>query len=157
MGFVSFLGRVLFASLFILSAWQMYNEFGADDGLAAKDFAIKFSVLQKNLSSKLGVRVPDVDVRYLVGITIFMKGIGGILFVFYSTLAACLMLLHLVLTTPILYDFYNYPPDQPQYHFLLNEFLQSTALCGALLFFIGMKNSILKRQLKKKTPKTKTV
>lgn len=40
-----------------------YNEFGADDGLAAKDFAIKFSVLQKNLSSKLGVRVPDVDVR----------------------------------------------------------------------------------------------
>ncbi|XP_062167966.1 uncharacterized protein LOC133874133 isoform X2 [Alnus glutinosa] len=127
MGFVSFLGRVLFASLFILSARQMYNEFGADGGPAAKEFATKFSVLQKSLSSVLGVRVPDVD------------------------------LLPLVLTTPILYDFYNYPRDEPQYGLLLNEFLQSTALCGALLFFIGMKNSILKRQLKKKTPKTKTV
>ncbi|XP_062167957.1 uncharacterized protein LOC133874133 isoform X1 [Alnus glutinosa] len=157
MGFVSFLGRVLFASLFILSARQMYNEFGADGGPAAKEFATKFSVLQKSLSSVLGVRVPDVDVRHLVGITIFMKGIGGILFVFYSSFAACLMLLPLVLTTPILYDFYNYPRDEPQYGLLLNEFLQSTALCGALLFFIGMKNSILKRQLKKKTPKTKTV
>lgn len=93
-----------------------------------------------------------------------------------------------MLTTPILYDFYNYPRDEPQYGLLLNEFLQvciksllcvslhylfvchvktmnfgfaiflqNTALCGALLFFIGMKNSILKRQLKKKTPKTKTV
>jgi hypothetical protein len=40
-----------------------YNEFGADGGPAAKEFATKFSVLQKNLSSVLGVRVPDVDVR----------------------------------------------------------------------------------------------
>lgn len=40
-----------------------YNEFGADGGPAAKEFATKFSVLQKNLSSILGVRVPDVDVR----------------------------------------------------------------------------------------------
>lgn len=40
-----------------------YNEFGADDGPVAKEFATKFSVLQRNLSSKLGVRVPDVDVR----------------------------------------------------------------------------------------------
>ncbi|KAG2722100.1 hypothetical protein I3760_02G114600 [Carya illinoinensis] len=94
MGFVSFLGRVLFASLFILAAWKMYNEFGTDGGPAAKELAMKFAVLQKNLSSKLGVRVPDVD---------------------------------------------------------------SMALCGALLFFLGMKNSILKRQRKKKATKTKTV
>lgn len=29
-----------------------------------------------------------------------------------------------MLTTPILYDFYNYPRDEPQYGLLLNEFLQ---------------------------------
>ncbi|KAG2722102.1 hypothetical protein I3843_02G098800 [Carya illinoinensis] len=127
MGFVSFLGRVLFASLFILAAWKMYNEFGTDGGPAAKELAMKFAVLQKNLSSKLGVRVPDVD------------------------------LLNLVLTTPILCDFYNYTPDEPNHHILLYEFLQSMALCGALLFFLGMKNSILKRQRKKKATKTKTV
>ncbi|KAG2722103.1 hypothetical protein I3760_02G114600 [Carya illinoinensis] len=106
-------------------AW--YNEFGTDGGPAAKELAMKFAVLQKNLSSKLGVRVPDVD------------------------------LLNLVLTTPILCDFYNYTPDEPNHHILLYEFLQSMALCGALLFFLGMKNSILKRQRKKKATKTKTV
>ncbi|XP_041001715.1 uncharacterized protein LOC121247432 [Juglans microcarpa x Juglans regia] len=157
MGFVSFLGRVLFASLFILAAWKMYNEFGTDGGPAAKELAMKFAVLQKNLSSKLGVRVPDVDVRHLVAINIFMKVIGGVMFVFYSSYAAFLMLFNLALTTPILCDFYNYTPDEPNHHILLYEFLQSMALCGALLFFLGMKNSILKRQRKKKAPKTKTV
>ena len=35
--------------------------------------------------------------------------------------------------------------------------LQNVALLGALLFFVGMKNSIPRRQSKKKVPKTKTV
>jgi hypothetical protein len=34
--------------------------------------------------------------------------------------------------------------------------LQNMALFGALLFFIGMKNSIPRRLPKKKVPKTKT-
>jgi hypothetical protein len=34
--------------------------------------------------------------------------------------------------------------------------LQDLALIGALLFFLGMKNSIPKRQAKKKAPKAKT-
>lgn len=40
-----------------------YTEFGADGGPAAKELATKFAVLQKNLSAKFGVEVPDVDVR----------------------------------------------------------------------------------------------
>ncbi|PWS21080.1 hypothetical protein DKP78_25470, partial [Enterococcus faecium] len=36
MGFVSFAGRVLFASVFLLSAYQEFSEFGADGGPAAK-------------------------------------------------------------------------------------------------------------------------
>jgi len=35
--------------------------------------------------------------------------------------------------------------------------LQNAALFGALLFFIGMKNSIPRKQLRKKTPKAKAV
>lgn len=84
-----------------------------------------------------------------------MKGIGGVLFIFYSAFAASLLLLNLALTAPLLYDFFNYTPSEPKYHIFLNEFLQSVALCGALLFFIGMKNSISMKQLKKKAPKTK--
>ncbi|XP_057447962.1 uncharacterized protein LOC130739627 isoform X2 [Lotus japonicus] len=88
MGFASFLGRLLFASLFILSAWQMYVEFDANGGPIAKELIPKLTVLKKNLSSKLGVGLPDIDEQHFVATIIFLKGLGGILFVFGSTLGA---------------------------------------------------------------------
>ena len=156
MGFFSFLGRVFFASLFILSAWQMFNEFDATGGPIAKELIPKLNVLRGNLSSKLGVAIPQLDVRQLIATIIFLKGVGGILFVFGSTFGSFLLLSHLALTTPILYDFYNYSPKRPEYSLLLNDFIQNIALFGALLFFIGMKNSIPRRQLRQKNPKPKT-
>ncbi|KAM7485211.1 hypothetical protein LguiA_001220 [Lonicera macranthoides] len=156
MGFFSFLGRVLFASLFILSAWQMYNEFGSDGGPAAKEMAPKLAGVQRYLASKLGKDGVNVDIRHFVAASIALKGFGGFLFVFGSSLGAYFLLYNLLLTTPLLYDFYNYEYGEPQFIQLLQEFLQRVALFGALLFFIGMKNSIPRKQLKKKTPKTKT-
>ncbi|KAJ4722644.1 HR-like lesion-inducing protein-related [Melia azedarach] len=156
MGFFSFLGRVLFASLFILSAWQMFNDFGVDGGPAAKELIPKLAVAKKHISSLLGVAVPDIEIRHIVATAIFLKGIGGILFVIGNTFGAFLLLVYLVFTTPLLYDFYNYSPKDSEFDPLLNEFLQSVALFGALLFFIGMKNLIPRRQLKKKGPKAKT-
>ncbi|KAG7028837.1 hypothetical protein SDJN02_10019, partial [Cucurbita argyrosperma subsp. argyrosperma] len=80
MGFFSFLGRVLFASIFILSAWQMFNEFSNNGGSAAAELSPKVAVLRRNLSSKLGVAIPDIDVTHLVAISLSLKGIGGLLF-----------------------------------------------------------------------------
>ncbi|XP_044498214.1 uncharacterized protein LOC123220211 [Mangifera indica] len=156
MGFFSFLGRVLFASLFILSAWQMYNDFGVDGGPAAKELIPKIAVAKKHLSSTLGFGIPDIEVRHIVTTTIFLKGFGGILFVIGNTFGAFLLLVYLVLITPLLFDFFNYSPKDPEFVPLLNEFLQSIALFGALLFFMGMKNLIPRRQLKKRIPKAKT-
>ncbi|KAE9617608.1 hypothetical protein Lal_00034935 [Lupinus albus] len=157
MGFFSFLGRVLFASLFILSAWQMFNEFDANGGPIAKELTPKFTAVKINLSSKLGIGLPDFDVRQFIATIIILKGVGGLLFVFGSTLGAFLLLVLLAMTTPLRYDFYNYRPNKPEYTLLLNDFLQSIALFGALLFFIGMKTSISRRQIRKKTLKAKTV
>ncbi|XP_028762329.1 uncharacterized protein LOC114720794 [Neltuma alba] len=156
MGFASFMGRVLFASVFILSAWQMFNEFDASGGPFAKELIPKLTVMRKNVSSKLGIEIPNIDVQHFVATIIVLKGLGGILFVFGSAFGAFLLLLHQALTVPLLYDFYNYKPNRREYSLLLNDFVLNTALFGALLFFIGMKNSILRRQLKKKAPKTKT-
>ncbi|KAK7344007.1 hypothetical protein VNO77_13195 [Canavalia gladiata] len=156
MGFSSFLGRVLFASLFILSAWQMFNEFDDTGGPIAKELIPKLTVLRRNWSSKLGVEVPEINVRQVIASIIFLKGVGGILFVFGSTFGSYLLLSYLTLTTPVLYDFFNYRPNNPKYSLLLNDFIQCTALSGALLFFIGMKYSIPRKQFRKKTPKTKT-
>lgn len=156
MGFFSFLGRLLFASIFILSAWQMFNEFGNNGGPAAAELSSKVAVLRRNLSSKLGVAIPDIDVRHLVAISLSLKGIGGLLFVFGSRVGAYLLLLQLVIITPVLFDFFNYSPQKPTFGIPLPDFLQHIALFGALLFFLGMKTTSPKKHTKKKTHKAKT-
>lgn len=40
-----------------------FNEFGVDGGPAAKELVPKLNVLKKSLSSKLGVALPNIDVR----------------------------------------------------------------------------------------------
>ncbi|KAL1188824.1 hypothetical protein V5N11_021984 [Cardamine amara subsp. amara] len=157
MGFFSFLGRVLFASLFILSAWQMFNDFGADGGPAAKELAPKLHLIKTHLSSRFGLALPNFEVKQVVWAIVALKGLGGLLFVIGNIFGAYLLAFYLVAISPILYDFYNYGPEDRQFSLLFNEFLQSVALLGALLFFIGMKNSTTtsKRNLKKRTPKPK--
>ncbi|TYI09440.1 hypothetical protein ES332_A09G073000v1 [Gossypium tomentosum] len=141
MALVSFIGRVLFASVFILSAWQEFNEFGVDGGPAVT----KVQRLLKDC------------IKYVVAAAVAFKGVGSILFTFGSTIGAYLLVLHQLILTPIVYDFYNYEKEKKEFGLLFTKFSQNLALLGALLFFIGMKNSIPTRQLKKKAPKTKTV
>ncbi|KAL6901839.1 hypothetical protein ACP4OV_004715 [Aristida adscensionis] len=156
MGFVSFVGRVLFAAVFLLSAYQEFNEFGADGGPAAKALQPKFNVFVKNVSSHLGVAVPHVELKHVIAATIGLKGLGGLLFILSSSFGAYLLLLHLAFITPIVYDFYNYDMEKAEFAQLFSKFTENLALVGALLFFLGMKNSIPKRQAKKKAPKSKT-
>ncbi|GLT78705.1 hypothetical protein SLA2020_502330 [Shorea laevis] len=157
MAFISFVGRVLFVSVFILSAWQEFNEFGIDGGPAAKALRPKFVVFSKHVSSHTGLQVPELEMKHLVAAAIALKGIGGLLFIFGSSVGAYLLLLHQLIATPILYDFYNYDPERKEFIQLFTKFTQSLALLGALLFFIGMKNSMPRRQFKKKALKTKTL
>ncbi|PON40966.1 HR-like lesion-inducer [Trema orientale] len=156
MAFVSFVGRVLFVSVFVLSALQEFNDFGTDGGPAAKSLKPKFHVFSNHLSTHTGVKVPEVEIKHLVAATIALKGLGSLLFIFGSSFGAYLLLLHQAIVTPILYDFYNYDVEKKEFTQLFPKFTQNLALFGALLFYIGMKNSIPRRQLRKKAPKAKT-
>ncbi|XP_074588924.1 uncharacterized protein LOC141844830 [Curcuma longa] len=151
MGFVSFAGRVLFASVFLLAAYQEFSEFGVDGGPAAKALKPKFDLSMKHVSSRCGFSAPHVEMRHIVAGLIFLKGLGGLLFIFSSSFGAYLLILFLAFTTPLLYDFYNYDIEKPEFMQLFSKFIQNLALLGALLFFLGMKNSIPKRQKKKVT------
>ncbi|CAK9165456.1 unnamed protein product [Ilex paraguariensis] len=133
-----------------------FNDFGVDGGPAAKEIAPKLVVIQKFLTSKFGKEGLNIDVKHWVAASIAFKGLGGLLFVFGSSIGAYLLLYYLAYTTPLLHDFYNYKYDEPQFFVLLQEFLQCMALFGALLFFLGMKNSIQRKQAKRKTVKAKT-
>ncbi|KAF2617396.1 hypothetical protein F2Q68_00038259 [Brassica cretica] len=140
----------------------MFNDFGTDGGPAAKELAPKLHLTKTHLSSRLGVALPDIEVKQLVWAIVGLKGLGGLLFVVGNVFGAYLLAVYLVVVSPILYDFYNYGPQDREFSLLFTEFLQSVALLGALLFFIGMKNStttssssLAKRNLKKRTPKPK--
>jgi len=62
--------------------------------------------------------------KILVAAAIALKGIGGLLFVFGSSLGAYLLLLHQAVATPILYDFYNYDVDRKEFGQLFSKFTQ---------------------------------
>ncbi|XBH58343.1 hypothetical protein VPH35_079796 [Triticum aestivum] len=156
MGFVSFAGRVLFASVFLLSAYQEFTEFGTDGGPAAKNLEPKFNSFTKNISVHLGVVVPHVELKHVIAATIGLKGLGGLLFILSSSFGAYLLALYLAFITPVVYDFYNYDMEKAEFVQIFMKFTQNLALFGALLFFLGMKNSVPKRQAKKKAPKSKT-
>ncbi|KAI3523976.1 hypothetical protein L1887_02536 [Cichorium endivia] len=159
MAFISFIGRVLFVSVFVLSAWQEYNEFGNDGGSTAKNLVPKFSVFSKHITTHTGYQVPEFEIKLMVAGAIALKAIGSLLFIFSSQIGAFLLILHQVLATPILYDFYNYDTEKKEFTQLFIKFTQNLALLGGLMFFIGMKTISIPRRtpIKKKVSKTKTV
>ncbi|KAJ6931300.1 hypothetical protein NC652_014713 [Populus alba x Populus x berolinensis] len=124
MAFTSFLGRVLFASVFILSAYQEFNEFGVDGGLAAKALKPKFGVFTSHVQSHAGIQVPEIEIKHLVSAAIFLKGTGGILFIIGSSLGAYLLIIHQLIAIPILYDFYNYDSEEKEFNQLFIKFTQ---------------------------------
>ncbi|KAJ1270243.1 hypothetical protein BS78_06G039200 [Paspalum vaginatum] len=156
MGFISFVGRVLFASLFLLSAYQEFIEFGNDGGPAAKALKPKFNLFVNQVSKTTGLGVPHIDIKTVIAATMFLKGFGGLLFIFSSSFGAFLLLIYLAFITPVVYDFYNYEMESTQFVQLFFKFSQNLAFIGALLFFLGMKNSIPRRRSKGRTTKTKT-
>uniref|UniRef100_A0ACD5UXA7 Uncharacterized protein n=1 Tax=Avena sativa TaxID=4498 RepID=A0ACD5UXA7_AVESA len=156
MGFVSFVGRVLFASIFLLSAYQEFSEFGSDGGPAAKSLKPKFNIFVKQVSSNIGMAVPHIDIKTVIAATMFLKAFGGLLLIISSSFGAFLLLIYLAFITPVVYDFYNYEMESQQFVQLFTQFSQNLALFGALLFFLGMKNSIPRRHSKRRAVKAKT-
>ncbi|KAM0949657.1 putative HR-like lesion-inducer [Dioscorea sansibarensis] len=79
-----------------------------------------------------------------------LRGLGGLLFIYGSSTGAYLLMLYLAFISPMIYDFYNYHIEEPEFFQDFAMFTQNLALFGALLFFIGLNNGMQKRQPKKK-------
>ncbi|KAK4355831.1 hypothetical protein RND71_024802 [Anisodus tanguticus] len=135
---------------------RRFNDFGEDGGPAAKELAPKVAGFHEFVESKLWAGAPKIDVRHVAAAFMALKGLGGLLFVFGSFTGAVLLMFYLIAATPLLHDFCHYNFGEPQYFVVLQEFLQGLSLFGALLFFVGMKNSINRRLPKKKTLKPKS-
>ncbi|KAG6466571.1 hypothetical protein ZIOFF_075659 [Zingiber officinale] len=118
-------------------------EFGVDGGPTAKLLASKYDAFANHVTLHLDVKILEVDMKHVVSAAIAIKGLGGLLFIFSSSFGAYLLVIALPdFRDPILFDFYNYDIQKPEFVELFAMFTQNLALSGALLFFLGMKNSI---------------
>jgi uncharacterized membrane protein YphA (DoxX/SURF4 family) len=91
MGFVSFIGRVLFSAIFILAAWQKIQDFGVDGGGALKSMEPKIELFRQHVQETLHFSLPVVEMKYLLMVAIGLEGLGGLLFTFGSSLGAYLL------------------------------------------------------------------
>eukprot|EP00850_Spirogloea_muscicola_P002790 SM000011S18968 [mRNA] locus=s11:86475:87912:+ [translate_table: standard] len=158
MGAVAFLGRVFFAAIFVLAAWQKTVDFGSDGGPALKGMEPKLEAFRGHITRLLNVQVPEVDVgstpahhpKLLLITAIVLEGLGGILFTLGSNLGALLLLLFLVAVTPIMHDFYNFEPTSQEFTQEFIQFLKNMSLFGALLFYLGLRNSAARSLARRK-------
>ncbi|KAB2602261.1 hypothetical protein D8674_003266 [Pyrus ussuriensis x Pyrus communis] len=160
----------------------VYNEYDLDGGPAAKALGPKSDVFTNCVHARFGIELPEIEIVHLVVATIALKGNGGTLFIFGSSLRAyllfamCSVLLFHVLSFfgaasasddchSCLYDFYNYDNKDKEFKQLFIKFTHVLVFqiltlnyhqSHSLLFFVGVKNSIPRRQTKK-VQKTKTV
>ncbi|GJR55563.1 HR-like lesion-inducer [Tanacetum coccineum] len=103
-----------------------FSEFGDDGGPAAKAIVPKFSVFSKHVTAHTGFQVPKFEIKLLVAGAIAVKGFGSLLFIFGSTIGAFLLILHQLIATPILYDFYNYDTEKKEFTELFIKFTQTS-------------------------------
>ncbi|KAJ4878252.1 HR-like lesion-inducing protein-related [Raphanus sativus] len=147
MGFFLFLGRVFFASLIIVSAWQMFNGFGVDGGPAAKEWSLKLNLAKANLSYRLWVNLPNIEVRQGSVTVVSLIAIGGVIFVIRKIFGAylrpqsnvscgCVQSRHwavyFTVVSPILYDIYNNGPEDRYFSPFWIELLKNVASFGAM-------------------------
>ncbi|CAM6045194.1 unnamed protein product [Sphagnum compactum] len=161
MGFLSFVGRVAFSAIFILAAWQKIQDFGQNGGAALQALDPKFELFRKNVNEMFNINFSlpqDVETKHLLMAAIVLEGLGGLLFTLGSSFGAYLLLIFLAAVIPIMHDFYNFDLESPDYLYQFNSFLKNLSLFGALLFFLGMKNSAFRQMTRKKQPiKAKTL
>lgn len=152
---MSFIGRASFSAIFILAAWQKIQDFGQDGGAALKALDPKFELFLKNVNEALNLHLAlphGVETKHMLMVAIALEGLGGLLFTLGSTVGAYLLLIFLASVTPIMHDFYNYDISTGDYLHQFNSFLKNLSLFGALLFFLGMKNSAYRAMMRKKQP-----
>mmetsp|Transcript_1894 Transcript_1894/g.3089 ORF Transcript_1894/g.3089 Transcript_1894/m.3089 type:complete len:159 (-) Transcript_1894:143-619(-) len=136
------LGRVLFAFLFVTSGLSKVQ--GLYD-----DSAKLVSMLQPRISQALvhawGILHLDRErpvitpefTTYVFYVTIFLELVGGVCFMIFPRAGSGLLAVYLVLSTPLMHDFYNHEPGSLGYTSEMVACLKNLALLGACLMVLG--------------------
>mmetsp|Transcript_2903 Transcript_2903/g.10515 ORF Transcript_2903/g.10515 Transcript_2903/m.10515 type:complete len:171 (-) Transcript_2903:164-676(-) len=154
MALLAFLGRCMFATIFVLSAFSMYDEVSTGktttvDYIEPKLINFREKVIDTYVTPYIPAEVakqvpPPVMATledttkvttYLFYAAIGLQFLGGLLFVLGSKFGALLLMTALVGITPIMHNFWDLK-DTAEFGQELIQFLKNLALYGALLTYM---------------------
>mmetsp|Transcript_32743 Transcript_32743/g.45442 ORF Transcript_32743/g.45442 Transcript_32743/m.45442 type:complete len:160 (-) Transcript_32743:194-673(-) len=142
----AFIGRALFALIFVGGFYNKYENFGTDGGSTIQYMSPKVSAVKTAIevfaSAKTGsdFKIPNVEDKHLLMGAMFLEGAGALLYVFGSKLGARMLMLFLLIVTPIMHDFWNIAdPKSSEYQMQLIMFLKNLAMFGSLMTYVAMK------------------
>lgn len=147
---IAFVGRVLFAFLFISSGFQKLTSFNLQNGgPVMSGMAPKMDNFIKTLDRVAGVQLPISQgyYVYMLAFAIFLELAGGLLLIFNNTLGALLLTCFMLAVTPVMHNFWD---EKENSQGRLNEtinFFKNVAIIGSLLFYIGGKPRQIKQHL----------
>ncbi|VVA98597.1 unnamed protein product [Arabis nemorensis] len=107
--YVETIGRALFASSFFLSAWNDYMELISNWGGPEDYWRPKFGY-------------SGDQIKHLIAVSIIVKTLGGLIFIYGSFFGASLLILHQGIATMIHHDFYNHRVDIEEFGLLYLKF-----------------------------------
>ncbi|XP_033148617.1 uncharacterized protein LOC103833853 isoform X1 [Brassica rapa] len=107
--YIETIGRALFSSSFFFSAWHDYMELSSNWEGAQDYWRPKFGY-------------SGDQIKHLMAISIIVKTLGGLIFIYGSFFGAFLLLLHQFIVTMIHHDFYSHRVDIEQFGLLYLKF-----------------------------------
>eukprot|EP01026_Neomeris_dumetosa_P008963 TRINITY_DN1295_c0_g1_i2.p1 TRINITY_DN1295_c0_g1~~TRINITY_DN1295_c0_g1_i2.p1 ORF type:complete len:168 (+),score=18.25 TRINITY_DN1295_c0_g1_i2:63-566(+) len=146
---ISFLGRTLFALIFVLSGIQKLQTFElSTGGPVMATMKPKMDLLLEKIQNHTSIQLEDQHVtllqnnyQWMLLTAALMETVGGVLFVFDISIGAYLLLIFTITVTPIIHNFYDLPPSYEQMLEMVN-FFKNVTIVGALFFYLGLKGQL---------------
>jgi uncharacterized membrane protein YphA (DoxX/SURF4 family) len=139
---LAFVGRVLFAFLFISSGFQKLTSYNLQDGgPVMASMSPRMDTFLKHVQHYTGFDVPLHKEHYvfMLGAAIFLELAGACAFIINSSIGAVFLILFMVAVTPVMHAFWEEKEgSQAQLNEMIN-FFKNLSILGALLFYLGQK------------------
>lgn len=138
MGFGAFTGRLMLASVFMMSGAMklMMHEQGAANPIL-QYFTPKMDGALGKVHSMIGLQLPVEQEQYanIVFIMGAMELLGGVLFTLNVKLGAVILMGVLLPTSLVMHNFWDFAPSSPAHQIEFMNFAKNVSMFGAFLMF----------------------
>eukprot|EP00877_Chromochloris_zofingiensis_P002921 jgi/Chrzof1/1262/Cz01g46220.t1 len=149
--FGGFVGRLLLASLFILSGAMKFSHYNPQSGGPVVAYmSPKMDNVLQHLHRTAGIHVPlqQEHYSYLVLGAATLELLGAVLFVLNVKLGAILLVIFLIPTTAIMHNFWDLQDGTSAHQIEFVNFMKNLCLLGAFVMYLNMPTTARPAKLK---------